>query len=84
MRSALFFTPPQLAELLGTNERKILSFIASGELPAHNIALHPGKRPRWRISSADFEAFLQRRRTSPSPARPARKRKQAGNVIEFY
>jgi Helix-turn-helix domain len=79
-----WLSPPQLAELLAVDCKKILAFIATGELVAVNLAQRSNGRPRWRISPEALEQFLARRQSrTPSP-RAARSRKKAANVVEFY
>ena len=58
----------EVSRSLGTNENKILGLIRSGELSAINVAQNGnGKRPRWRISDSDLDAFLESRKTATSP-----------------
>jgi excisionase family DNA binding protein len=58
----------EVSRSLGTNENKILGLIRSGELSAINVAQNGnGKRPRWRISTSDLDAFLESRKTATSP-----------------
>jgi len=78
-----FYSPPQIAELLGIDVGKCLDWIHSGELPASNIATVTGGRPRWRISAADLDAFLERRKPQ-SAAKPARRRKPSGYQPKYY
>ena len=64
-----FYTPAQIAELLVVDHGKVLDWIASGELPAYNVARHRnGPKARWRISKTDLDDFLVRRRTQGSAA----------------
>lgn len=69
----------------GVGERTILLWIASGQLKAVNVARNPGaKRPSWRFTSqsvADFEAM--RTNTPAVPATRRRRKRTAGEVIEF-
>lgn len=53
-------TPPQVAKLFGVNPDKVLSWIRKGELHAVNVTANGG-RPKYRIASADLEAFKLRR-----------------------
>jgi Helix-turn-helix domain len=80
----IFYTVPKLAEALGTDQDKVLSFIRSGELAAVNIARNPqGARPRWRISQQELDRFLASRQSQP-PAPPAKRKRKPEGVIEFY
>jgi len=76
-------TPPELAKRLGVSPEKILAWIASGELPAVNVALRLGGRPRWRIDPADVADFERRRSAQPVPRR-SRKRPIAAGVVTAY
>ena len=70
------WTVPQVARDLGVNRQKILSWIASGELIAVNIARQAdGKRGRYRVTAAALADFLQSRQTRP-PAKPMRRRRR--------
>lgn len=53
-------TVDEVAKELRVNPRKIYQFIQSGELIAANIGTEG--RKIFRITRADFEAFLQSRR----------------------
>jgi excisionase family DNA binding protein len=76
-------TPPQVAEQLGIDAAKVITWIRSGELPAANVATRVGGRPRWRIGPNDLEAFLERRR-SPTPPAPRPKRRRFDGITEFF
>ncbi len=80
--STRYLTPPQVAEQLGVNASKILTWIRSGELTAINVAASLIGRPRWRISQADLAVFEQRRQaTTPPKSRPRRK---TVGVVQFF
>jgi hypothetical protein len=59
-------TPPQLAKQLGVGPRKILAWIASGELTAINLAADPSGRPVWRITADALERFFASRQATPA------------------
>ena len=83
--AAEFLTAPQIAESLGVNPHKVILWIARGELLAIDISQTRAKMPRWRIRREDFDAFLERRTSSPTPKTVRRRRKRnADGVIEFY
>lgn len=85
MSRTSLFTPALLAELWGVDEKKVLRFIATGELVAINLAQRSSGRPRWRISEEAAQAFLDRRQSRvPSPRTTSSRRKKATNVVEFY
>ena len=72
----------QVAELLGIRQHGVLTLIRSGELPAIDVSLHPGGRPRWRISADDLETFLARRTRRPDP--PRKRRRRASTAVTEY
>lgn len=79
-----FWTVKEIAEALGTDQKKIGDFIAKGDLVAYNIARNAqGARPRWRILQSEFERFLAARQSTP-PAPPATRRKRKSDVVAFY
>jgi excisionase family DNA binding protein len=83
-KSVKLLTVAEAAETLRVDQRRVLSWIATKELVAMNVAEKPnGERPRWRIAAAELDAFLARRQTTPLPA-VARRRRQPMEVIEFY
>lgn len=73
---ARYLTPRDVAELYGTNETKILSWIKSGELRAIDVSARRGERPRWRISPQALEQFEAARSSQPTVATPPRSRTQ--------
>jgi excisionase family DNA binding protein len=78
-----YLTPPAVAEQLGVDAAKVITWIRSGELAAANVATRVGGIPRWRIGQNDLDAFLERRK-SPAPAPKRVRRKQTPGVIEFF
>lgn len=78
-----WLTPPAIAEQLGIDPLKVISWIRSGELRAIDVAAKTSSRPRWRVSQVAFNDFLQRREARPA-VKPARKRRKAANIIEFF
>ena len=83
MSSSWYYTIAQIAELLGVSPDKPRDWIADGSLPAINVARHSGGKARWRVSQADLEAFLLRRRTQPPAPAPKRK-KRTTDVTTYY
>ena len=79
----LLYTVKQVAELLGIRQHGVLTLIRSGELLAIDVSLHPGGRPRWRISSDNLEAFLAKRTRRPEPPRRRRRRSNAA-VTKYF
>jgi hypothetical protein len=62
----------------------VKAWIAAKELAAINVSRSPGsRRPRWRISAEALAAF-EATRTAGVPAPRAKRRKSAGDVVEFY
>ena len=78
-----WINPPKLAELLGIDVGKVLTWIRNGELQAVNVAESLGGRPRWRISAEAVDAFL-RRRHSPTPDKPSPRRRRPGTYINRH
>jgi excisionase family DNA binding protein len=75
-------SPPELAGRWGISVDKVLAWIRRGELRAINIALSATGRPRWRIDLQDVREFEHRRAATP-PA-PARQRRRAQEVVEYF
>ncbi len=75
-------TVARIAELLGIRVHGVLSLIHSGELPAVDVSLHPGGKPRWRILPEHFEAFLLRR--THQPRAPRRRRRKAAPARTYF
>jgi excisionase family DNA binding protein len=79
-----YLSPAQVAEQLGIDVRRILGWIARGELRACNVGSRPdGGKPRWRIAQCDLDVFLLRRTASPTPTTPRRRRQPEG-VTEYF
>jgi len=78
------FTVKQIAERYGVNVTKVGDWIATGQLRGINIALHPGRRPRWRILAADLAAFEAARSASPPTPVTLRRRRADPQVIQFF
>ena len=53
-----FRTVPELSAALGVTQKRILCWIASGELPAVDVYPHRAQKWRWRVAWADVEMFL--------------------------
>ena len=78
----MYLTPPQIAKMLRCRRETVLAWIRAGKLRALNLA-GPGKRPSFRISQADFDAFTDRMAVTAAPSRASRRR-QDPDVIRFY
>jgi transposase len=73
-----------VAERYAVSVGTVITWIAAGALRAVNVSRKPGsKRPSWRITPQAVEEF-ERLRTPASTQPKARRRKTAGDVIEFY
>ncbi len=77
-------TPPAIASQWGIDVAKVLSWIRSGELRAIDASTKRGGRPRFLVDVSDLLIFEQSRAVSPPPPRVPRRRKQPGNVIQFF
>ncbi|MCL4205544.1 MAG: helix-turn-helix domain-containing protein [Pirellulaceae bacterium] len=87
MPSERFLTVKAIAETLGIDQGKVLSWIGRGELTAIDVSERRGGRPRWRIPAAAWEDFKQSRSNRPTPPPPAPKRRRRRTdalIIEFY
>jgi hypothetical protein len=77
------FTPVEVAALYRVTEATVLTWIRTGDLKAVNVGrTRAAKKPRWRITAAALAEFEAAR--TPTPATPRVRRKQRGDVIEFY
>lgn len=66
----------------------VRAWIRSGELPATNVTSTRGtSKPRWRVSAADYAAFVESRASKGVPKRPAKRvtthKGKPIKVIEF-
>jgi excisionase family DNA binding protein len=84
-QASRWLSPPEIAELLGIDDAKVVAWIRAGELKASNVAAKAaGKRARWRISQLSLDEFLARREAVPT-IKPIRKRRQrSDDVIPFF
>jgi excisionase family DNA binding protein len=82
--SPRMLTVPEVGRRLHVSCEKIRGWIASGELRAIDVRAcwGKGKRPRWRISEADLQAFLLSRSAAPAP-RVQRRRRQDAAIVEY-
>ena len=60
-------SPAEVATRMGRKVSIVLAWIASKQLLAINTAqqIGPGHRPRWRIRTADLQAFEEARSNAP-------------------
>lgn len=78
-------SPCAVARQLGVRDATVYQWIRTGELPAANLAVRIGGRPRFKIDPADLAEFLARRQTaSVALPKPIRRQRQPGHVIAFY
>lgn len=82
-QSPAWYTPNQVAELLGIDSGKVLYWINTKQVVAVNVAEKATGKPRWRVSRAELDAFLARRQSSVPPVK-AKRRLQPPDVIKFY
>ncbi len=75
-------TVTEAAKLLRISRNKVLGWINSGRLRAINAAMGQG-RPRYRITRADLEGFLDGR-TRQCNGKPARRRRPARDAVTRY
>jgi len=80
-----FLTVRQVANWLGLKKvDSVLALIHAGQLRAVNVASRPAGRPRWRISPASLDEFLDRRRAVPPEKVPTRRKQVAAKVTEYF
>ncbi|MCA9062831.1 MAG: helix-turn-helix domain-containing protein [Planctomycetaceae bacterium] len=78
-------SPAELANNWGIGVDKVLNWIRNGHLKAINVASTETGRPRYRITEDAISEFQEARRPVPPPKLPrTRRRKPAGDVIEFF
>jgi hypothetical protein len=78
-------TPPAVAKALAVHPQKVRSFIESGELEAFNLAAKRCGRPRYRITPAALNAFLERRKVVPRTVAARRRRdRDAPGFVRYY
>ena len=77
-----FLTVKVIAAKLDVRQEAVLTLIRSGQLKAFSIALKPGGKPRWRISSDALKEFIDSR--TFQPAAPRRRRRSKEKKIRKY
>jgi hypothetical protein len=77
-----WLTPPQVARIMGIKADKVLYWIHTGQLHAHNVAKDEGGRPQFVVPPADLELFKTRRSTQP-PVRVKRARPEPCGKYHF-
>ncbi len=71
-------TVEQVAEIEGVHAETVLVWIRSGELTAHNASANPkSRKPRWRVTDADLNAFRMARQNGGTEPTATRRRKPA-------
>lgn len=70
----------EVAERLGVCSSSVLTLIRNGRLPAVDVSVSRGVKPRWRIKQSDLETFLTP--VNEKPASRPRKRRQVGPSVE--
>jgi hypothetical protein len=79
-----YTSPPRLAEYFGVGEEKIGHWIKTGQLRAINIALRPGRRPRWRVAWSAVREFEAARAAQPAvPIQRRRRQRADGNFVQY-
>jgi excisionase family DNA binding protein len=79
-----YLPTPAVAETLGVNESKVLTWIRTGELVAINVATRLGGRPRWRIAQEALDQFLTARSAQPPAPVERRRRRADPAAIQFF
>jgi excisionase family DNA binding protein len=73
MAKPVMLSVREVADALSIRCRSVTSLIASGQLRAVDVSLHPGGRATWRIEREELESFLRRRTHSAAPRRRRRR-----------
>ena len=69
------YTVEQVAEIEAVHAETVLGWIRGGELTAHSAsASRTSRKPRWRITDADLDAFRLTRQNGHSVPTPRRRR----------
>ena len=81
-----YYTPQQIADLLGVDVELILGWISNGELQAHDVCKKPGgKRPTWRVAEAELARLLLRRKYGTvKTTEPVAKPRQADKPAQEF
>jgi len=81
----VLLTPADVAARLNLKKLDgVYALIHGGQLIATNVAAGSG-RPTWRIAAEALDAFLAARRAVPVPKPDRRRRRrQLGNVTEYF
>lgn len=74
---APYLTPWQAAKRMNVSKETVIGWIKSGELRAIDFALVLGKRPCFRISEQDIQAFEERMEGTRSQSRNRGEKKKA-------
>jgi excisionase family DNA binding protein len=77
-----WLSPPQIAQVVGVTPEKIIAMIRSGELRAIDVATRGSRRPRFRVTPEDLDAWARGREAVPTPSPPAPRRGRRSGVKE--
>jgi len=83
MSTNTYLTPTQLAKRWGVAVDKIYDLIATGQLPAINVAVKPNGKPRYRIPPDAIAAF-ESARSVGRPKLTKQRRRRHTNVVEYF
>lgn len=79
-------TVAEVAARRRVNRKRVLEWIAAGDLEAVDVTGTGGKRATWRISEDALAAFDEKRRYRPAP--PARTKwsrpRRTSRVVQFH
>lgn len=82
---AIMLAVARLTERWGVSADHVRDLISSGQLPAIDVSLNPGRgKARWRIPLAAVEEFEKQRTSKPSAPKQRRRRKSAKPRKEFF
>jgi hypothetical protein len=72
---------PMIAKRYRVKEDTVRAWIKANLLPAVDVSNPASQRPLWRVSEADLIEFRKRR--SPQPTEPTKRRKRKSQIREY-
>lgn len=82
MNAETYLTTRQAATKLKVSVDHVVALIHSGSLCGIDVST--GRKPRWRIASADLDAFIAARTHKPIPAATRRRRKVTRPLVDYF
>jgi len=81
-----YFTPPEIAAVLGCSHHRILEWINDGSMTAYNFSKTTGadSKPFFKMTMEDVDNFLETRRNKSSPPAVKSKRRKTKIDEKFF